>query len=101
MCRLCEIDLTDTKVQQKTEKQCIRIVSLMEKKDNKFPDRDKYAKEEGLLYHINQENGKEYKAVIEPKPLVPTVLKEMHDRFGHVGIGKTYSLIKRHYFGLK
>ena len=69
----------------------------MKNKDSKCPDADKYAEEEGLLYHINQENGKEYKAVVVPKALVPTVLKEMHDRFGHFGIGKRYSLIKRHY----
>ena len=42
--------------------------------------------------------GKEYKAVVVPKSLIPTVLKEMHDRFGHFGIGKTYSLIMRYYF---
>ena len=42
--------------------------------------------------------GKEYKAVVVPKSLIPAVLKEMLDRFGHFGIGKTYSLIKRYYF---
>ena len=50
MYRLCEIDLTDTIAQQKTDKHCIRLVNLMKNKDSKFPDRDKYAKEEGLLY---------------------------------------------------
>ena len=74
------------------------MVNLMKNKDRKFPDRDKDTKEEGLLYHINQENGKEYKAVVVPKALLPTVLKEIHYRFGHFGIGKTYSLIKTHYF---
>ena len=98
MCRLCEIDLTDTTAQQKTDKHCIRIENLMTNKESKFPDRDKYAKETDLLYHINQENGKEYKAVVVPKALVPIVLKEMHDRIGHFGISKTYSVIKRHYF---
>ena len=29
-----------------------------------------------------------------PKHLVATALKEMHDRFGHCGFGKTYSLKK-------
>ena len=45
----------------------------------------------GLLYHINKENGKEYKATIVPKVLIKTVLQEMHDHFVHFGIGKTYS----------
>ena len=46
-------------------------------------------------YIINKENGKEYKATTV---LIKTVLKEMHDHFGHFGIGKTYSLIKRYYY---
>ena len=49
-----------------------------------------------IIKEIKQENDKEYKAVV-PKALVPMVLKEMLDRFGHFGTGKTYSLIKRHY----
>ena len=70
----------------------------MKDKDSKFPDRDRYAVDKGLLYHKNLDNGKEYQAVVVPKVLVPTILKEMHDKFGHFGIGKTYSLIKRYYF---
>ena len=50
------------------------------------------------IYHINRENGKEYKATVVPIVLIQTVLKEMHDHFGHFGIGKTYSLIKRYYY---
>ena len=50
---------------------------------------------DGLLYHINKENVKEYKATIVPKVLIKTVFQEMHD---HFGIGKTYSLIKRYYY---
>ena len=46
-------------------------------------------------YHINKENGKEYKATIVPKVLIKTVLQEMHD---HFGLCKTYSLIKRYYY---
>ena len=52
----------------------------------------------GLLYHINKENGKEYKATIVSKVLIKTVHQEMHDHFGHFGIGKTYSLNKRYYY---
>ena len=50
------------------------------------------------MYLINKENGKEYKATIVPKVLIKIVLQEMHDHFGHFGIGKTYSLIKRYYY---
>ena len=38
----------------------------------------------------------EYKTTIVPKVLIKTVLQEMHYQFGHLGIGKTYSLIKRY-----
>ena len=51
-----------------------------------------------MLYHISRENGKEYKATVVPKVLIKTVLKEMHDHFGHFGVGKTYTLIKRYYY---
>ena len=97
-CRLCEVDLTDTITLQQQNKHCIRIHNLMKDPNGKFPDRDKYALDNGLLYQINLDNGKEYKAAVVPKVLVPTVLKGMHDKFGHFEIGKTYSLIKRYYF---
>ena len=69
-------------------------------KDNtsKFPDRDRYIEEIDILYHINRESSKEYKAVVMSKQLVPTKLKEMYDSFGHFDIGKTYSCIKRYYY---
>ena len=52
----------------------------------------------GLFYHINRGNGKEYKATVIPKTLIKTVPQEMHDHFGHFGIGKNYSLIERYYY---
>ena len=64
-----------------------------------YNERDSYGYDDkGILYHINRDNGKEYKATVVPKVLVPTILKEMHDHFGHFEIGKTYSLIKRYYY---
>ena len=51
-----------------------------------------------LLYHINRENCKEYKATVIPKTLIKTILQEMLKDFGHFCIGKTYSLIKRYYY---
>ena len=36
--------------------------------------------------------------MVIPKTLIKTALQEMNDHFGHFGIGKTYSLIKRYYF---
>ena len=98
-CPLCEVDLTDTKTRQQTDKHCIRIANLLKDPKSRFHGRESYGYDNnGLLYHINRENGKEYKATVLPKSLHKTVLTEMHDHFGHFGIGKTYSLIKRYYY---
>ena len=69
---------------------------MMEDPKSGFNERDPYGYDStGLLYHIDKENGKEYKATIVPKVLIKTVLQEMYD---HFGISKTYSLIKRYYY---
>ena len=95
----CEVDMTDTKVLQQSDKHCIRIAKLMEDPRSRFYGRDSYGyDDDGLLYHINKENSKEYKAIVVPKTLIKTVLQEMHNHFGHFGIWKTYSLIKRYYY---
>ena len=57
--------------------------------------------DDGLLYHISRENGKEYKATVVPKVLNETVLKEMHNNFGYFVVGKTYALIERYYYWSK
>ena len=75
------------------------IASLLEDPKSKFHERDSYGyTDDGLVYHISRENGKEYKVTVVPKVLIETVLKEMHDHFGHLGVGKTYALIKRYYY---
>ena len=65
-------------------------------------ERDSYGYDDkGILYHINRENGREYNATVVPKVLVKTLLKEMHDNFGHFGIGKTTHWSKGIITGLK
>ena len=97
-CRLCEVDLTDTLTLQKEDKFCLRVSQAMSDPSSKFPGKDRYSYDKELLLHTNMDNGKEYKAVVVPKILIPTILKEMHDKLGHFGVSKTYSLIKRYYF---
>ena len=93
---LCKVELTNTKALQQTDKHCIRIANLMKDPKSRFHERESYGYDkDGLLYHLNKENGKEYKATVVPKSLIKTVLSEMHN---HFGIGKTYSLIKRYYY---
>ena len=97
-CSLCEIDLTNTKELQQSDKHCIRIAKLMAEPKSRFNERDSYGYDDSrLLYDFNRENGKEFKATVVPKSLIKTVLQEMHDHFGHFGIGKTYSFVKRYY----
>ena len=91
--------MTNTKALQQYDKHCIRIAKLMEDPRSRFHERDYYMYDDnGLLYHINRENGKEYKAIVIPKTLTKTVLQEIYDHIGHFGIGKTYSLIKGYYY---
>ena len=70
----------------------------MEDPRSRFHERDSYGYDTGLLYHINRENGKEYKATVIPKTLIKTVLQEVHDHFGDFSIEGTYSLIKWYYY---
>ena len=87
------------KALQQQDRFCIRIAKMMEDLKSRFNERDSYEYDNnGLLHHLNKENGREYKVTIVPKVLIPTVLKEMHDHFGHYVIEKTYSLNKRHYY---
>ena len=98
-CPICEVDITDTKALQQEDGFCTRIAKMMEDPKSRFNERASYGYDNtGLLYHINKENGREYKATILLKVLIQTVLKEMYDHFGHFGIGKMYSMIKRYYY---
>ena len=96
---MCAVDIADTKALQQEDRICTRIAKMMEDHKSRFNERDSYGYDStGLLYHINKENGKEYKAIVVPKVIIKTVLTEMHEHFGHFGIDKTYSLIKRYYY---
>ena len=88
-CRLCEIELTNTAILQIHDKHCIRIRNLIERNLRKLPYREGCMEEKAILYHINRDNGRIYNPVVVPKQFVPTILKEIHDRFGYFGIGKT------------
>ena len=66
-CPLCEVDLTNTKALQQSDKHCIRIAQMLENPRSRLHERDSYGYDDtGLLYHINQENSKEYKATVIP-----------------------------------
>ena len=86
-CPLCEVELTDTKSLQQSDKHCIRISKLMDDPRSRFHERDSYGYDDtDLLYHINRENGKEYKATVILRSLIQTVLQEMHNHFDNFGV---------------
>ena len=95
---MCKVDITDPKALQQQDRFCTRIAKMMEDPKSRFNERNSYGYDNtGLLYHVNKENGREYKATIVPKVLIQTVLMEMHAHSGHFGTVKTYSMIKRYY----
>ena len=74
-CTLCEVDLTDTKALQQEDKHSIRIAKLMADPKSRYNGSNSYGNDDkGILYHINRDNSKEYKATVVPKVLVPTIL---------------------------
>ena len=97
-CRLCEVNLTDTKELQDQDRHCIRVKSLLQNPAGKLPDKDRYFIKNDLLCYKTFDMGKEHTAVVVPSVLIPTILKEMHDKLGHFGVQKTYSFIKKYYF---
>ena len=51
---------------------CLKILKVDTMKETHGYD------DKGILYHINRENEREYKATVIPKTLVNTILKEMY-----------------------
>ena len=70
-CPLCVVDISDTKAFKQQDRFCTRIAKIMEDPKNRFNERDSHGYDSsGLLYYINRENSKEYKATIVPKVLM-------------------------------
>ena len=52
----------------------------------------------GLLYRYASDHSKDFCALVIPKAWRYTILVETHDKMGHQGNNRTYSLIKRQYY---
>ena len=60
---------------------------------SRFIERDSYGYDDnGLLYHLNRENDKEFKATVVPKSLSKTVLQEMHDLLVTLELARLFHL---------
>ena len=69
-CPLCNVELTDTKALQQSDKHCIRIAKLVEDPKSRFHERDLNEYDEtGLLYHINREMAMNAKPQLSQRPL--------------------------------
>ena len=61
----------------------------MEDPRSRFHERDSYGyDDDGLLYHINRENGKEYKATVVPTTLIKTVFRGCMTTLGILALRK-------------
>ena len=99
---MCVVDLTDTKALQQQDRFCTRIAKMMEDPKSRFHERDSYGYDNtGLLYHINKENGKEYKATIVPKVLIKTVLRKCMTILAILALAKHILLLRGTTIGLK
>ena len=52
----------------------------------------------GLLYRYASDHSKDFCTLVIPKAWKYTILVETHDKMGHQGNNRTYSLIKRQYY---
>ena len=52
----------------------------------------------GLLYRYVSDHSKDFCALVIPKAWKYMILVETHDKMGHQGNNRTYSLIKRQYY---
>ena len=52
----------------------------------------------GLLYRYASDQSKDFCALVIPKAWRYTILVETHDKMGHQGNNRMYSLIKREYY---
>ena len=69
-CPLCEVELTDMKTLQQSDKHCIKITKLMEDPRSRFHERDSYGYDDtGLLYHITRRMARNTKPLLSHRPL--------------------------------
>ena len=101
-CPLCVVDITDTKVLQQQDQFCTRIAKMMEEPKSRFNGRDSDGYDStGLLYHINKENGKEYKATIVPKVLIKQYSRKCMTILAILALAKHIPLLRGTTVGLR
>ena len=96
----CEDNSRDTSVKemQSTDPFCKRIMKRLLNKTAPKHEVDTFFIHNGLLYRYASDHSKDFCALVIPKAWRYTILIETHDKMGHQGNNRTYSLIKRQYY---
>ena len=96
----CEDNSKDTSVKEKqsTDPFCKCIMKRLLNKTAPKHELDTFFTHNGLLYRYASDHSKDFCALVIPKAWRYTVLVETHDKMGHQGNNRTYSLIKRQYY---
>ena len=96
----CEDNSRDTSVKemQSTDPFCKCIMKRLLNKTAPRHELDTFFIHNGLLYRYASDHSKDFCALVIPKAGRYTILVETHDKMGHQGNNRTYSLIKRQYY---
>ena len=92
----CEENSRDTSVREmrSTDPFCKHIMKRLLNKTAPEHELDTFFIHNGLLYQYASDHSKDFFALVIPKAWRYTILVETHDKMGHQGNNRTYSLIK-------
>ena len=85
---------TSIKEMQLTDPFCKRIMKRLLNKTAPEHEVKTFFIHNGLLYRYASDHSKDFCALVIPKAWRYTILVETHDKMGHQGNNRTYSLIK-------
>ena len=90
---------TSVKEMQSTDPFCRHIMKRLLNKTAPKHELDTFFIHNGLLYRYVSDHSKDICALVIPKAWRYTILVETHDKMGHQGNNRTYSLIKHSIIG--
>ena len=89
---------TSIQEMQSTDPFCRRIMKRLLNKTAPEHELKTFFIHNGLLYRYASDHSKDFCALVIPKAWRYTILVETHDKMGHQGNNRMYSLIKRQYY---
>ena len=89
---------TSVKEMQSKDPFCKCIMKRLLNKTAPKHELDTFFIHNGLLYRYVSDHSKDFCTLVIPKAWRYTILVEIHDKMGHQGNKRTYSLIKRQYY---